>query len=75
MTKRNFPHIRLNSQSIKGNYYSAYENDDENVKPRYHIFISHTDGIHDYCECLAFVHLKPCYHLIRARELEVVLSV
>lgn len=75
MTKRNFPHIKLTSQSFHGYYYGAYENDDENAKQGYAIFISDTEGIHDYCECLGYVHGKPCYHIIRAKELEVVLSV
>jgi len=75
MTKRNFPHIRLTSQSIRGNYYGAYENDNENAKLGYQIFISHTDGIHDSCECYAYIHNLPCYHIIRAKELEVILLV
>ena len=70
MTKRNFPHIRLTSQSIRGNYYGAYESDDENAKQGYTIFISTTDGIHYYCECMGCVHGTHCYHLIRAKELE-----
>jgi len=73
MTKRNFPHIRLSSQSMKGNYYHAYSSSDDEAKQGYQIFISTTDGIHDSCECLGFIHLKPCYHLIRAKEIEVVL--
>jgi len=75
MTKRNFPHIRLTSQSIRGNYYGAYENNEENAKQGYTVFISHTDGIHNSCECMEYVHGKPCYHLIRANELEVILLV
>jgi len=75
MTKRNYPHIRLTSQSMKGNYYAAYPNNDEDVKPGYHLFISHTKETQEFCECMAYVHGKPCYHLIRARELEVRLSV
>ena len=71
MTKRNFPYIRLTSQSIRGNYYGAYENCEEKTKLAYQIFISHTDGIHDSCECYAYIHNLPCYHIIRAKELEV----
>ena len=71
MTKRNFPHIRLTSQSMRGNYYGAYENNDENTKYGYTVFVSNTKDTHDYCECAAFVHNKPCYHLIRAKELEI----
>jgi len=75
MTKRNYPHIKLTSQSWRGNYYGAYASSDENEKLKYQVFISHTDGIHDSCECMAYVHGEPCYHLIRAKELEVVLLV
>lgn len=75
MTKRNFPYIRLTSPSCRGHYYGAYENNNEDTKQGYAIFISHTEGIDDYCECMAYVHGKPCYHLIRAREIEVVFSV
>jgi len=74
MTKRNYPHIRLTSQSIRGNYYGAYESNDEQSKQGYTVFISHTNGIHDSCECLAYIHNVPCYHIIRAQELEVILS-
>lgn len=73
MTKRNFPHVKLTSQSIRGIYYGAYASSDENEKLKYQIFISHTEGIHDSCECMAYVHGVDCYHLIRAKELEVVL--
>jgi len=73
MPKRNYPHIKLTSQSWRGNYYGAYVSSDENEKLKYQIFISHTDGIHDSCECMAYVHGDPCYHLIRAKELEIVL--
>lgn len=75
MAKRNFPHIKLTSQSIRGNYYGAYASGDENEKQKYQIFISHTEEMHDSCECMGYVHGKPCYHLIRAKELEVVLLV
>lgn len=71
MTKRNYPHIRLTSQSIRGNYYGAYESNDEQSKQGYTVFISNTEGIHDTCECYAYIHNLPCYHLIRAKELEV----
>lgn len=74
MTKRNFPIIKLTSQSWRGNYYTAYANTDENSKQGYTIFISHTKGIHDSCECMAYVHGDPCYHMVRAKELEVILS-
>lgn len=73
MTKRNYPHVRLNSQSIRGNYYGAYESDAEDSKQGYTIFISTTEGIHDSCECMGYIHGTPCYHLIRAREIEVIL--
>lgn len=75
MIKRNYPHIRLTSQSIRGNYYGAYASSDENEKQGYQIFISHTDGIRNSCECMAYVHNVPCYHIIRAKEIEVVLLV
>ena len=75
MIKRNYPHIRLTSQSIRGTYYGAYASSDENEKQKYQIFISHTDGIRDSCECYGYIHNLPCYHLIRAKELEVVLLV
>lgn len=75
MPKRNCPHIRLTSQSIRGNYYGAYASEEQNEKQKYQIFISHTKGIHDSCECMAYVHGMPCYHLIGAKELEVVLLV
>jgi len=71
MTKRNFPRIRLVSQSIKGNYYQAYSSDDDDAKLGYQIFISTTDEP-DNCDCMAFVYNIPCYHLIRARKLEVI---
>lgn len=73
MTKRNFPHIRLASQSMNGNYYYAYSSSDDNAKRGYQIFISTTDEKPDNCDCISFVYNKPCYHLIRTRELEVVL--
>lgn len=75
LKKRNYPHIRLTSQSIRGHYYGAFENDDENKKAGYTVFISNTDGIEDSCECMDYVHGTPCYHLIKAKELEVILLV
>ncbi len=74
MTKRNFPHIRLTSQTMKGNYYHAYSSSDDNAKRGYQIFISTTAEKPDNCDCLVFVYNIPCYHLIRARELEVFFS-
>lgn len=70
MTKRNFPHIRLTSQSIRGNYYAAYENNDENAKQGYTIFISTTKGVHNSCECMGYVHGNECYHMKAALDLE-----
>lgn len=71
---KNFPHIKLKSKSFRGNYYSAYASDNENAELGYVLFISHTEGVNDYCECMAYVHGNPCYHLVRAKELEVVLQ-
>ena len=73
MSGKHFPIIKLTSQSIRGNYYAAYESDDENAKQGYTIFISTTEGVHDSCECMAYIHNLPCYHIIRAKELEVIL--
>ncbi len=75
MKKRNFPHIRLSSVSTNGHYYGAFESDEENAKLGYTVFISNTDGVDDYCECMAYVHGNPCYHLIKAKEMEIELFV
>ncbi len=74
MIKRNYPHIRLTSQSIRGNYYGAYESNDENAKQGYVLFISHTKKVRDYCECIGWSLGKVCYHLKRAKEIEVILT-
>ncbi len=58
---------------MRGNYYGAYESDAEQAKQGYTVFISHSEDTRDYCECMAYVHGNPCYHLIRAKELEVIL--
>ena len=72
---RNYPHIRFTSQGIRGHYYGAYESDDENSRQGYTVFISNTEGFEDSCECMGYVHGTPCYHLIRAKEMEVTLFV
>lgn len=73
MTKRNYPIIKLCSQSLRGNHYGAYQDNEEDTKQKYAIFIAHEKGWNDSCECAAFVHGLPCYHLIKAKELEVVM--
>ena len=73
MTKRNYPHIRLDLQGNNHNYYGAYESNDDNAKRGYILRVATTKGLKDTCECPAWTHGKPCYHLIRAKELEVVL--
>lgn len=70
MIKRNYPYIRLTSQSIKGNYYGAYASTDENSKQGYTVFVSHTEKVRNYCECVGWSLKEACYHLIIARELE-----
>lgn len=70
MIKRNYPYIRLTSQSIKGNYYAAYASTDENSKKGYVIFVSHTEEVRSYCECTGWAIKERCYHLIIAVELE-----
>ena len=70
MVEKKFPHLRLARKAIRGNYFGAYENSDENAKQGYTIFISHDNKVQDYCECDGYVHGKPCYHLKNAKELE-----
>ncbi len=57
--------------STRGHHYGAFDSDDKFAKRGYDIFISTTDGIEDTCECMAFVHGNPCYHLIKAKEMEI----
>jgi len=59
---------------MKGNYFGAYENSDENAKQGYTLFISKSENVHDYCECAGYVHGKICYHLKEAKKLEKKLS-
>jgi len=75
MKKKEFSHIRLTSQSIRGNYFGAYESSDENAKMGYQIFISTTKDVHSTCECMGYVHGKECYHLKSAKDLEAILFV
>ncbi len=69
LVEKKYPHIRLTSQSIKGNYFGAYENSEEDSKQGYTVFISNTIFTKDYCECRGFIHGKLCYHLKDAKKL------
>ena len=75
MPEKKFSHIRLTSQSIKGNYFGAYDGPSEDDKQGYTLFISHTPDAKDYCECRGYVHGKLCYHLKDAQKLEEFLGV
>lgn len=77
MSKRKeYPHIKLTSQSIRGNYYGAYDSSDEDEsKMGYQIFISTTKKVDSTCECLGYIYNKPCYHIKKAKDLEAVLFV
>ena len=70
MIKRNYPYLRLTSQSIKGNYYGAYASTDENSTQGYTVFVSHTEGVRSYCECTGWSLKESCYHLSISRDLE-----
>ena len=69
MIKKKFPHIRLDNISTKGNYFGAYESNDDDSKKGYTVFISTSEDEKTYCECMGFVHGKICYHIKRAKEL------
>lgn len=69
MTEKKFSHIRLDTVSTKGNYFGAYDSNEDDSKKGYTIFISTSEDEKTYCECMGFVHGKLCYHIKRAREL------
>lgn len=68
--EKEFPHLKLMSQSINGNYFGAFENRDENAKQGYTVFLSHTKGVRNYCECKGWSIRESCYHLKGAKKLE-----
>lgn len=70
LDKKKFPHIKLSSQSLRGNYFGAYVDSDIDSKQGYQVFISHTPGIENTCECNGYIHGKLCYHITEAKKLE-----
>ena len=68
MRKRDFPNLRLLSAGTKGYYFGAFESADDDAKKGYDFFISNTEGVKDWCECMGFVHGKMCYHIREAKQ-------
>lgn len=70
MTKKKFPVIRLTAVSTKGRHYGAFESEDEAAKMGYDIFLPDTANQKPTCECMAFVHGDPCYHITESKKLD-----
>lgn len=68
LPKREFSNFRLQSTSSKGLYFGAYTSKSTKAKKGYDFFISNTDDVKDWCECMGFVHGKVCYHLKEAKK-------
>ena len=68
MPKGKYSNLRLLSTSFKGHYFGAYASPNEDAKKGYDFFISNTEGVKDWCDCLGFVHGKICYHIKEAKK-------
>ena len=67
LTEKKYSNLRLLSASMKGHYFGAFENTADDAKKGYDFFISNTEGVEDWCECLGYVHGKMCYHIKEAK--------
>lgn len=70
MIAKKYPFIRLTNHAIKGNYFGAFTNSNENSFMGYTLFLSNIDELKNYCECAGFIHGKICYHLKKAMILQ-----
>ncbi len=68
LSKKKYPHLRLLATSPKGHYFGAFENISQDAEQGYDFFISTTQGVKDWCECLGFVHGKLCYHIKESKK-------
>lgn len=70
MTSKKYPHIKLISQSARGNYFGAFVNKKIDAQQGYVIFLSQVKDVRNYCECKGWSIRESCYHMINARKLE-----
>jgi len=73
MSKKEYPNIKLVKEGVRGNFYGAFDSNDNDADQGYTIFISNTKRVKSICECMGYIHGKWCYHLKDAKDLEVIL--
>lgn len=61
--KKHYPNFRFLNSSDSGYYFGAFENSTNDAEQGYTLFVSKVRGIEDWCECMAYVHGKNCYHI------------